>query len=164
MQFDVINGFEVFLFATIPFMIKTEIINDFVKTANPTKSTSFRNKITELIIDYSKTFLKVGEKNLHSLKKVPNETEMAAIIATVRVVAKNDKYYGAFKKNMHIVHDMITNPDIQTDIKEKNVIDNGNGVMKFNEIMTYLHTSSPTTSFIAKYSPDRKTVTFEEHE
>jgi hypothetical protein len=162
-EFDVIRGFEVFLFTAIPFLIKREIINDFVKTANPTKTKAFHTKLTDLILDYSRTFLKIGEKTLSSLKRIPTETEMGAIFNTVRVVAKNEKYYEAFTKNMHIVHDMITNPIIQKDIKEQHVIDNGNGMKAYYEIMTYLKNhSNPNETFVAKYSPDGKKVRFEE--
>lgn len=161
-EFDVIRGFEVFLFTAIPFLIKREIIHDFVKTANPTKTKAFHNKLTDLIRDYSRTFIKIGEKTLSSLERVPTEMEMGAIFNTVRVVAKNEKYYEAFTKNMHPVHDMITNPIIQKDIKEQHVIDNGNAMKMYYEIMTYLkNDSNPTETFVANYSPDGKKVRFE---
>jgi len=161
-EFDVIRGFEVFLFTAIPSIIKREVLNDFVKTAYPTKTNAFRTKLADLILDYSGTFLKIGEKTLSSLKRIPTETEMGAIFNTVRVVAKNEKYYEAFTKNMHIVHDMITNPIIQKDIKEQHVIDNGNGMKAYYEIMTYLKNhSDPNETFVAKYSPDGKKVRFE---
>jgi hypothetical protein len=161
-EFDVVRGFEVFLFTAIPFLIKREIINDFVKTANPTKTKAFHTKLTDLIRDYSRTFIKIGEKSLSSLERVPTETEMVAIFNTVRVVAKNEKYYEAFTKNMHVVHDMITNPIIQKDIKEQHVIDNGNAMKMYYNIMTYLKDSNLTETFVAKYSPDRKKVKFVE--
>jgi Zn-dependent metalloprotease len=159
-EFDVIRGFEVFLFTAIPFLIKREIIHDFVKTANPKKTKAFHTKLTDLIRDYSRTFIKVGEKSLSSLERIPTEMEMGAIFNTVRVVAKNDKYYEAFKKNIHLVHDMITNPIIQKDIKEQHIIDNGNAIKMYYEIMDYLRTSNPTETFVAKYSPDGKKVKF----
>jgi Zn-dependent metalloprotease len=162
--FDVVNGFEVFLFTAIPFLVKSEIITDFVKTSNPSKSKSFHKNLTALIKDYSKTFIKIGKKSLYSLEKVPNETEMASIFATIRAVAQNDKYYEAFNKNIHLVHEMITNPKIQKDIKEQHIIDNGNAMKMNHETMQYLHTSNPMTTFVAIYSPDRTKVTFEEHQ
>lgn len=160
--FPVIRGFEVFLFAIIPSMMKTEYILDFVKTANPTKSAAFHNKLTELIKDYSRTFLKIGEKTLESLTRIPTETEMSAIFATIRAVAKDEKYYGAFKKNMHLVHDMITNPVIHPNIKEQDIIDNGNAFKMYNIIITHLNDSTSTTTFVAKYTPDKSTVIIEE--
>jgi hypothetical protein len=59
---------------------------------------------------------------------------------------------------------MITNPKIQKDINEQHIIDNGNAMKMNHETMQYLHTSNPTTTFVAIYSPDRTKVTFEEHQ
>ena len=159
-EFDVVRGFEVFLFTAIPFLIKREIIHDFVKTANPKKTKAFHTKLTDLILDYSRTFIKIGKKSLSSLERIPTETEMVAIFNTIRTVAKNEKYYEAFTKNMHVVHDMITNPVIQKDIKEQHVIDNGNAMKMYFNIMTQLKNSNPTETFVAEYSPDRKKVKF----
>jgi hypothetical protein len=146
-----IDGFEALVFTVCPTMVKREAIEALVRKANPTKTAAFQSEIANRIQDYSEAFLRTPR----SLEKKPSEIEMAAIIETIRQFAKDDFRFGLFKKNLHLVFDLMTDS-----VKELHLINNGNLCKLLNETMEFLRASRNEERFDAKYSSDGKKVTF----
>jgi hypothetical protein len=162
-EFPVIYGFEVFLMSIMPFLIDSKVLLGFVKKGNPTKSSSFQNKLVELIKDYSGIFVKIGKKTIQSLKRIPNETELSAIFETIRMVANDDKYYEAFKKNVILVENIIDKLSDPLTLRSKQEIDdNKKAFIMYNDIIAYLRASRFETKFVAKYNTDKSKVMFYE--
>jgi hypothetical protein len=146
-----IDGFEALVFTVCPVMVKREAIEALVRKAIPTKTAVFQSEIANRIQDYSSSFLRTPR----ALEKKPSEIEMAAIIETIRQFAKDDFRFGLFKKNLHLVFDLMTES-----VKELYLINNGNLCKLLNDTMEFLRASSDKTRFDAKYSSDGKKVTF----
>lgn len=162
-EFPVIYGFEVFLMSIVPFLIDSKVLLGFVKKGNPSKSLSFQNKLVELMKDYSSIFIKLGKKTIQSLKRIPNETELSAIFETIRMVAIDDKYYEAFKKNVILVENIIDKlSDPLKPRSKQEIADNKAAFIMYKDIIAYLRTSSFETKFVAKYSTDNTKVVFYE--
>jgi hypothetical protein len=150
-----LNGFEAYVFTVCPTMVKPEVILSFVQKGNPSKSETFHRKIVDLIQDYSAAFLRTPR----TITQTPNESEMAAILETLRQFAKDEFRFGLFKKNLQLVFDLMTeNPE-----KEKHLLDNASLCKLLNETQNYLHHSKLDTHWEATYSPDKSKVKFVEH-
>ena len=150
-----LNGFETYVFTVCPVMVKPEVILSFVQKGNPSKSVAFQQKIVELIQDYSAAFLRTPR----TITQTPNESEMAAILETLRQFAKDEFRFGLFKKNLQLVFDLMTeNPK-----KEKHLLDNASLCKLLNDTQNYLHHSKLDTHWEATYSPDKSKVKFVEH-
>jgi hypothetical protein len=147
-----IDGFEALVFTVCPVMVKKEAIESFVQKAIPTKPAGFRSEIVDLIQDYSAAFLRTPR----SVKRKPTEIEMAAIIETIRQFSKDDFRFDLFKKNLHLVFELMT----EDTKRELHVINNGNLCKLLNDTMNYLRDSNVKTHFVAKYSPDGKKIAF----
>jgi hypothetical protein len=147
-----IDGFEALVFTVCPVMVKREAIEALVRKANPTKTLAFQSEVANRIQDYSAAFLRTPR----AVERKPSEIEMAAIIETIRQFAKDDFRFGLFKKNLHLVFELMTESVKQ----ELHLINNGNLCKLLNETMEFLRASSSETRFDAKYSSDGKIVTF----
>ena len=148
-----IDGFEAFVFTACPVMVKPEVILSMVQKGNPSKPTSFQNSIVEIIQDYSAAFLRTPR----TITKRPNEVEMAAIVETLRQFAKDDFRYDLFKKNLHLVFDLMTEATKQ----EVYLLHNADLCKLLNNIQEYLRSSDDKARWIAKYSSDYRKVKFE---
>ena len=148
-----INGFETLVFTVCPVMVKPEVILSMVKMGNPTKPLSFQNSIVKIIQDYSNAFLRTPR----SITKRPNEIEMAAIVETLRQFAKDDFRYDLFKKNLHLVFDLMTESTKQ----ELYLLHNADLCKLLNSVQDYLRQSDARAHWTAKYSPDLRKVLFE---
>lgn len=149
-----LNGFEAFIFVVCPTMVKREVILSFVQKGNPTKSAAFQSKIVDLIQDYSAAFLRTPR----TVTQTPNESEMAAILETLRRFAKDEFRFDLFKKNLHLVFELMAeNPE-----KEKHLIDNASLCKLVNEAQTHLRDSNLDSHWEATYSPDKSKVKFTE--
>ena len=150
-----LNGFESLVFTVCPTMVKPEVILSFVQKGNPSKSVAFQQKIVELIQDYSAAFLRTPR----TVTQTPNESEMAAILETLRQFAKDEFRFGLFKQNLQLVFVLMTeNPE-----KEKHLLDNASLCKLLNDTQNYLHHSKLDTHWEATYSPDKSKVKFVEH-
>jgi hypothetical protein len=147
-----IDGFETLVFTVCPVMVKKEAIEALVRKAIPTQTAAFQSEIVSRIQDYSAAFLRTPR----AVEKKPTEIEMAAIMETMRQFAKDDFRFGLFKKNIHLVFDLMTEDTKQ----ELHLINNGNLCKLLNDTMNYLRESRSKTHFVAKYSPDGKKVKF----
>jgi len=150
-----IDGFEALVFTVCPVMVKPEVILSMVQKGNPSKSSSFHASIVTIIQDYSKAFLRTPR----SIAKRPNETEMAAIVETLRQFAKDDFRYDLFKKNLHLVFELMT----ETSKQELHLLHNADLCKLLNNIQTYLRNSNDRAHWTAKYSPDLRKALFELH-
>jgi hypothetical protein len=149
-----LNGFEAFVFVVCPTMVKREVILSFVQKGNPTKSAAFQSKIVDLIQDYSAAFLRTPR----TVTQTPNESEMAAILETLRRFAKDEFRFDLFKKNLHLVFELMAeNPE-----KEKHLIDNASLCKLVNEAQNHLRDSNLDSHWEATYSPDKSKVKFTE--
>ena len=146
-----IDGFEALVFTVCPTMVKREAIEALVRKANPTKTAVFQSEVATRIQDYSAAFLRTPR----AVERKPSEIEMAPIIETIRQFAKDDFRFGLFKKNLHLVFELMTES-----VKEVYLINNGNLCKLLNETMDFLRTSRDEMRFDAKYSSDGKKVTF----
>ena len=150
-----LNGFEAYVFTVCPVMVKPEVILSFVQKGNPSKSATFHRKIVDLIQDYSAAFLRTPR----TVTQTPNESEMAAILETLRRFAKDEFRFDLFKKNLQLVFELMAeNPE-----KEKHLIDNASLCKLLNETQNYLHHSNLDSHWEATYSPDKSKVKFTEH-
>ena len=150
-----LNGFEAYVFTVCPVMVKPEVILSFVQKGNPSKSATFHRKIVDLIQDYSAAFLRTPR----TVTQTPNESEMAAILETLRRFAKDEFRFDLFKKNLQLVFELMAeNPE-----KEKHLIDNASLCKLLNETQNYLHHSNLNSHWEATYSPDKSKVKFTEH-
>jgi hypothetical protein len=148
-----IDGFEALVFTVCPVMVKPEVILSMVKKGNPSKTVSFQNSIVQYIQDYSAAFL----KSPRSITKRPNDIEMAAIVETLRQFAKDDFRYDLFKKNLHLVFDLMTESTTQ----ELHLLHNADLCKLLNNIQDYLRQSNDQARWTAKYSTDLRKILFE---
>jgi hypothetical protein len=150
-----INGFEALVFTVCPVMVKPEVILSMVQKGNPSKPPKFHASIVAFIQDYSEAFLRTPR----NIAKRPNETEMAAIVETLRQFAKDDFRYDLFKKNLHLVFDLMT----ETAKQELYLLHNADLCKLLNGIQDYLRSSNERARWTAKYSPDLRKARFELH-
>jgi hypothetical protein len=150
-----INGFEALVFTVCPVMVKPEVILSMVQKGNPSKPPKFHASIVTIIQDYSEAFLRTPR----SIAKRPTETEMAAIVETLRQFAKDDFRYDLFKKNLHLVFDLMTEAAKQ----ELHLLHNADLCKLLNDIQAYLRDSNERAQWTAKYSPDLRKARFELH-
>jgi hypothetical protein len=148
-----IDGFEALVFTVCPVMVKPEVILSMVKKGNPDKPPSFHNSIVIIIQDYSNAFLRTPR----SITKRPNELEMAAVVETLRQFAKDDFRYDLFKKNLHLVFDLMSESTHQ----ELYLLYNADLCKLILNIQDYLRQSDDRAFWKAKYSPDSRKVVFE---
>lgn len=154
LEFFALDGFELFVFTACPVMVKPEVILSFVKRGNPSEPASFHANIVALIQDYSAAFLRTPK----TMKKEPTDIEMAAIIETLRQFAKDDFRFGLFGKNLALVYELMG----ESAKREIELLHNSDICMVFNKMYAHLRASSCSNRYTAKYSPDRRTVTFKE--
>lgn len=150
-----INGFEALVFTVCPVMVKPEVILSMVKKGNPDKPLSFQNSITKIIQDYSNAFLRTPRSIPQGNR--PNEVEMAAVVETLRQFAKDDFRYDLFKKNLHLVFDLMSESTQQ----ELYLLHNADLCKLILNIQEYLRQSDDKAFWTAKYSPDSSKVVFE---
>jgi hypothetical protein len=154
LKFFALDGFDFFVFTACPTMVKPEVILSFVQRGNPSMPASFHTAIVALIQDYSAAFFRSPK----TLQRQPTDIEMAAIIETLRQFAKDDFRFGLFGKNLALVYELIG----ENAKREIELLHNSDICMVFNKMYAHLRASSSSTRYTAKYSPDRRTVTFKE--
>lgn len=164
--FDVDYDFEIFLFIAIPFITEMERVYEYVNTTYPTRPRRWKDELTFLIKDYSRSFIKCGDKNLNALKKVPTKTEMGAIFNTIRTVAQLDtepENYRKYKNRCKLTNDFLNSAVMKRRaLTDEEIMKNDNAIKKYIDIMAYLSVQSPNTKWVAKYSSDKKKVYFTE--
>jgi hypothetical protein len=161
--FDVECDFEIFLYIAIPFITEMERIYEFVNTTYPTRPRRWKDDLTFLIKDYSKSFIKCGEKNLNALKKVPTKTEMGAIFNTIRTVAQLNTDTEKYRNRSKLTNDFLNSAVMKRRaLTDEEIMKNNNAIKKYSDIMSYLSVQSPNTKWVAKYSSDKKKVYFTE--
>jgi len=154
LEFFALDGFDLFVFTACPVMVKPEVILSFVQRGNPSKPAEFHAAIVTLIQDYSAAFFRSPK----TLQRQPTNIEMAAIIETLRQFAKDDFRFSLFGKNLALVYELMGD----NAKREIELLHNSDICMVFNKMYAHLRASSSSTRYTAKYSPDRRTVTFKE--